>query len=227
MLQLRSRKAVKKGVTVKTEGAGSFSTIHSTPPAVPGPSLLSFSSIASQSPRALNRALPYPTIKPDPFTLTPDIPAMGSIPAYSAETSHPWTGEAPLPVGQGGGDIKVKGEQASQEHLVEVAKAPPKQVRTIELAALFKEASLDDLEGGVKEGTEIIKKLQQAVAPDPAAVQGDLKMWYQQLANLKTQGSCHKTIIGVVGNTGAGKSSVINALLDEERLVPTNVCACP
>lgn len=29
-------------------------------------------------------------------------------------------------------------------------------------------------------------------------------------------------MIGVVGNTGAGKSSVINAMLEEERLVPTN-----
>ena len=212
---------------VKTEGAGAFSTIHSAPPAAPGPSLLSFSSIASQSPHTLNRALPYPAIKPDPFSMSPDVPAMGSIPMYNSEASCPWAMEAPLPVDQGGGDIKVKGEQASQEPLVEVAQAPPKQIRTIELAALFKEASLDDLEGGVREGTEVINKLQQAVAPDPAAVQGDLKMWYQQLANLKVQGSCHKTIIGVVGNTGAGKSSVINALLDEERLVPTNVCICP
>jgi predicted GTPase len=29
-------------------------------------------------------------------------------------------------------------------------------------------------------------------------------------------------VVGVVGNTEAGKSSVINAMLDEERLVPTN-----
>jgi len=39
------------------------------------------------------------------------------------------------------------------------------------------------------------------------------------------------TIIGVVGNTGAGKSSVINAMLGEERLLPTScmrACtACP
>ena len=31
-----------------------------------------------------------------------------------------------------------------------------------------------------------------------------------------------KIVVGVVGATGAGKSSVINAMLDEERLVPTN-----
>jgi ABC-type dipeptide/oligopeptide/nickel transport system ATPase component len=39
---------------------------------------------------------------------------------------------------------------------------------------------------------------------------------------LESQAVPTKTIIGVVGNTGAGKSSVINALVDEQRLLPTS-----
>lgn len=45
---------------------------------------------------------------------------------------------------------------------------------------------------------------------------------YLSAENLQKQAVRTKTVIGVVGNTGAGKSSVINAMLEEERLVPTN-----
>jgi GTPase SAR1 family protein len=36
-----------------------------------------------------------------------------------------------------------------------------------------------------------------------------------------------RTVVGIMGNTGAGKSSLINALLDEEDIIPTSsICAC-
>lgn len=50
----------------------------------------------------------------------------------------------------------------------------------------------------------------------------DATYFLRNLDLLREQNTDAPTIIGVVGNTGAGKSSVINAMLDEERLVPTN-----
>jgi len=50
----------------------------------------------------------------------------------------------------------------------------------------------------------------------------DAIYFLRNLELLRGQKTDTPTIIGVVGNTGAGKSSIINAMLDEERLVPTN-----
>ncbi|KAK4650417.1 hypothetical protein QC762_0109800 [Podospora pseudocomata] len=46
--------------------------------------------------------------------------------------------------------------------------------------------------------------------------------WLKNIDRLKQKASPQRVVIGVVGSTGAGKSSVINAVLDEEDLLPTN-----
>lgn len=42
------------------------------------------------------------------------------------------------------------------------------------------------------------------------------------IENLKDKSKAAKTIVSVAGATGAGKSSLVNAVLCEEKLLPTN-----
>ena len=50
----------------------------------------------------------------------------------------------------------------------------------------------------------------------------DITSQIKAIETLKNSVQPTRLIVGVVGNTGAGKSSVISAVLDEERLLPTN-----
>ena len=50
----------------------------------------------------------------------------------------------------------------------------------------------------------------------------EIAHWIDSLDKLRSGAATQRTVVGVVGSTGAGKSSVINAVLDEECLVPTN-----
>jgi energy-coupling factor transporter ATP-binding protein EcfA2 len=45
--------------------------------------------------------------------------------------------------------------------------------------------------------------------------------WLRQLGEMK-DASCPDTIVGVIGNTGVGKSSLLNALLGEASILPTS-----
>jgi hypothetical protein len=76
------------------------------------------------------------------------------------------------------------------------------------------------LEAGVARSMQILGELQQQFSSYSANT--DAQAWIQSIAKLMLQAERKRTVVGVVGNTGAGKSSVINAMLDEERLVPTN-----
>lgn len=75
------------------------------------------------------------------------------------------------------------------------------------------------LEEGVSIGVRVLKSLKEPLEGGAADTAGS--EWLQSIIDLEGLAKPTRTIVGVVGNTGAGKSSVISAVLDEERYVST------
>ncbi|KAL9016269.1 MAG: hypothetical protein Q9185_006391 [Variospora sp. 1 TL-2023] len=101
-----------------------------------------------------------------------------------------------------------------------------KEAQIVHLRNLLQTAHPYALERAVEEGLKLLdslkSRIQRSLADNP-----DAEELSKQIECLRKQGTKTKTIIGVVGATGAGKSSIINAVLNLERLVPTNgVRAC-
>ncbi|THZ84664.1 hypothetical protein D6C84_03900 [Aureobasidium pullulans] len=88
------------------------------------------------------------------------------------------------------------------------------------LQAMAKANSAEKLEAGVKQGISALDSLAHNF--ELSKETGDAEQWLHQIELVRQEATGARTVVGVVGNTGAGKSSVINAILDEERLVPTN-----
>jgi GTPase SAR1 family protein len=103
--------------------------------------------------------------------------------------------------------------------LDELAESLPTSVHN-SLQRLLQESLPERLEAAVVKGVTLLSEIQKLLS----TLQRDLdaQQWLQQIETTRDLAKSSRAVIGVVGNTGAGKSSVINALLDEERLVPTN-----
>lgn len=85
-----------------------------------------------------------------------------------------------------------------------------------------KQTSPKILEHGVNLGMDLLETIKFPLTAAASIPDTQASTWLDAITHLESRAQPFKTIVGVVGNTGAGKSSVINALLDEERLLPTN-----
>ncbi|KAK3495154.1 Dynamin family-domain-containing protein [Neurospora hispaniola] len=88
------------------------------------------------------------------------------------------------------------------------------------LQALKRETSPAKLEAALNAGVGLLADIQKAFAD--ASTVPEIAKWCKSIQDLQAQSCKQRTVVGVVGSTGAGKSSVINAVLNQESLVPTN-----
>ncbi|KAK3990181.1 hypothetical protein QBC44DRAFT_395114, partial [Cladorrhinum sp. PSN332] len=82
------------------------------------------------------------------------------------------------------------------------------------------ETYYDKLEKGVEAGVRLLDETKAAFTGTTQVP--EISRWIKSIEELQATGTKGSTVVGVVGSTGAGKSSVINAVLDQEALLPTN-----
>jgi ribosome biogenesis GTPase A len=100
------------------------------------------------------------------------------------------------------------------------ASAPAGVMKLGSLQARFSDCPLAKLEGGTEVGLRILDEIKAAF--ENAKSMPEIAGWINSIDELQSQTAYQRSVVGVVGSTGAGKSSVINAVLDVECLVPTN-----
>jgi hypothetical protein len=98
--------------------------------------------------------------------------------------------------------------------------SPTTSMKLGSLQQLLSSTSLAKLENGVEAGIQILGDIKTSF--DNAKSVPEIAHWIDSLDKLRSGAATQRTVVGVVRSTGAGKSSVINAVLDEECLVPTN-----
>ncbi|KAM7193284.1 hypothetical protein V8F20_008479 [Naviculisporaceae sp. PSN 640] len=82
------------------------------------------------------------------------------------------------------------------------------------------EGSLEQLESSVQVGIQLLEDIKSTISS--AKDIKEVAKFLKSIEKVKKKGGAQRAVIGVVGGTGAGKSSVINALLNEKALVPTS-----
>ncbi len=156
------------------------------------------------------------------------------VPARSCSTSTPASDAIKRELKT---EIETQTKFPIDEPPLSAAELDEQNPKTFQLQTLLKDAGPKMLESSVQQGVELLDQLKAPLVAK-AANDPDAGQWIQQIGkaflgcclrlliyyadDLRKQAVKTKTVIGVQGNTGSGKSSMLNAMLDEERLVPTN-----
>ncbi|XP_075772725.1 uncharacterized protein LOC102447370 isoform X4 [Pelodiscus sinensis] len=83
-------------------------------------------------------------------------------------------------------------------------------------------SSEGDIEFQLSQCQTVLGEISQALRAVEGIDEAHMNEWRDQIETLQKDTKMPKTYIAVVGNTGAGKSSLLNALLDEEAVLPTS-----
>ncbi|XP_058030734.1 nuclear GTPase SLIP-GC [Ahaetulla prasina] len=83
-------------------------------------------------------------------------------------------------------------------------------------------SSEQDVAFQLQECQSVLAEILQALSSVEGVDNAHVEKWRDQIAVLQKATKMPQTHIAVVGNTGAGKSCLLNALLDEEAMLPTS-----
>ncbi|XP_033012065.1 nuclear GTPase SLIP-GC [Lacerta agilis] len=79
-----------------------------------------------------------------------------------------------------------------------------------------------DVEFQLQESQSVLREILRSLEALEGIDRLHMEKWREQVASLQKATQMPQTHIAVVGNTGAGKSCLLNALLDEEAVLPTS-----
>lgn len=100
--------------------------------------------------------------------------------------------------------------------------APQAECETFtNLERIRSSAARDTVGEGVNVGIKSLNGLHALLKPESKDGK-EAARWIGRFGMLKRKLKQTRTVVGILGNTGAGKSTLINALLDEENIIPTN-----
>ncbi|KAG2493806.1 hypothetical protein HYH03_008025 [Edaphochlamys debaryana] len=146
--------------------------------------------------------------------------AMQGLEAAAAGVQQPLHSPLAHTPGRAGQDPEGEAEEGQDAAAGPASALPSAKAKAdvaVECADLLAKAAEVLLpQQGTAEGAAPGPKSERLVGPEMR------RLWEVDIAGLRACCSDPRTTIGVVGNTGAGKSSLLNALLGEEDILPTN-----